>query len=182
VIRIALSPEEQAYLERTRRTSRSQVAERCHYVLLNATGWSVPQIAQRLARNEHTIRKWLKTYHAQGVSALDNTPPPGRPPTKGQDVTHQLERLLKQPPSTYGYLEAGWTVDLIRDHLRQRDLHVSDATVRRYLKAGNWVYKRCAKTLPHKAPSDEQKKAGGTDRRDHPSLPQGSPGRSLVCR
>jgi transposase len=160
VIRIELHPEEQASLERTRRTSRSQVAERCHYVLLNAAGWGVPQIAQRLARNEHTIRKWLKTYQAQGVNALDNTPPSGRPPTKGQHLTQQLETLLQQRPSTYGYLEAGWTVDLIRDHLRQHDLSVSDSTVRRHLKAGNWVYKRFAKTLPPKAPSDEQKKSG----------------------
>ena len=56
VIRLQLSPEEYAYLDQTRRTSRSQVAERCHYVLLNASGCSVPQIAQRLERHEH---KWV---------------------------------------------------------------------------------------------------------------------------
>jgi DNA-binding NarL/FixJ family response regulator len=59
MIRLVLSPEEQACLEQTRR-SRPQLAERCHYVLLNAQGWSVPQIARRLDRNEHTIRTWLK--------------------------------------------------------------------------------------------------------------------------
>ena len=61
MIRLTLSPEEQAHLEQTRRT-RLHLAERCHYVLLNAQGWSVPQIAQRLNRNEHTIRTWLKAY------------------------------------------------------------------------------------------------------------------------
>lgn len=39
MIRIQLSPEELAYLEQTRRARRSQVAERCHYVLLNAAGY-----------------------------------------------------------------------------------------------------------------------------------------------
>ena len=61
MIRLVLSPEDQASLEQTRR-SRPQLAERCHYVLLNAQGWSVPQIARRLDHNEHTIRTWLKAY------------------------------------------------------------------------------------------------------------------------
>jgi transposase len=160
VIHIALSSEELAYLERTRRTSRSQVAERCPYVLLNAAGWRVPQIAQRLERHEHTMRKWLSAYQAQGVQGLYNTPPPGRPPLQGVDLERQWETLLAHSPSHYGYLEAGWTVDMIRDHLRQHDLPVSDATVRRRLQDGGWVYKRFAKTLPHKAPSAEQKKSG----------------------
>jgi DNA-binding NarL/FixJ family response regulator len=59
MIRIQLRPEALAYLEQTRRTSRSQVAERCHDVLRKASGCGVPQIAQRLERHEHTIRTWL---------------------------------------------------------------------------------------------------------------------------
>ena len=62
MICLVLSSEETAHLEQARRT-RPQIAERCHYILLNAEGWSVPQIAQRLDRNEHTIRTWLKAYH-----------------------------------------------------------------------------------------------------------------------
>ena len=160
MMRMQLSSEEYAYLDRTRRTTRSQVAERCHYILLNAAGLSVPQIAQRLERHEHTIRKWLKAYQTQGVQGLGNTPPPGRPPRHGGDLAHQLETLLAHSPSHYGYLEAGWTVDMLRNHFRQEGLPVSDATVRRRLKAGGWVYKRFAKTLPHQAPSAEQKKSG----------------------
>jgi transposase len=106
------------------------------------------------------MRKWLSAYQEQGVLGLQNTPPPGRPPIQGADLGYQLESILSHPPSHYGYLEAGWTVDMIRDHFRQHDLTVSDATVRRRLKDGGWVYKRCAKTVPHKAPSAEQKKNG----------------------
>ena len=46
MIRLVLSPEEYARIEQARR-AQPQLAERCHYVLLNAQGWSVPQIAQR---------------------------------------------------------------------------------------------------------------------------------------
>jgi transposase len=83
MIRLVLSPEEHALLEQTRRT-RPHLAERCHYVLLNAQGWSVPQIAQRLDRNEHTLRTWLKAYRTAGLTGLQNTPQSGRPATTAQ--------------------------------------------------------------------------------------------------
>jgi len=159
MIRLVLSPEEHARLEQTRRT-RPQLAERCHYVLLNAQGCSVPQIARHLDRNEHTIRTWLKAYRTAGLPGLHNTPQPGRPATKGQHVTAQLEQLLGHSPSHFGYLEDGWTVDLLRDYLAQHHEAVSDATVRRQLQAGGWVYKRFAKTVPRTAPSAAKKKPG----------------------
>lgn len=159
MIRLVLSPEEQASLEQTRR-SRPQLAERCHYVLLNAQGWSVPQIARRLDRNEHTIRTWLKAYRTAGVPGLYNTPQSGRPATIGQRVAEQLEQLLVHRPSHFGYIEDGWTVDLLRDYLAQHHETVSDATVRRQLQAGDWVYKRFAKTVPRNAPTAEKKKPG----------------------
>jgi transposase len=103
MICLALSPEEKAHVEQARRT-RPQIAERCHYVLLNAEGWSVPHIARRLERNEHTIRTWLKAYQRAGLPGLQNTLQSGRPATKGQGVTAQLEHLLAQSPSHFGYI------------------------------------------------------------------------------
>ena len=157
--RLVLSPEEHALLEQTRRT-RPQIAERCHYVLLNAQGWSVPQIARRLDRNEHTIRSWLKAYRTAGLQGLHNTPQSGRPATTGQRVSAHLAQLLAHSPSYFGYIEDGWPVDLLRDYLAQHHAPASDATVRRQLQAGDWVYKRFAKTVPRNAPSAEKKKPG----------------------
>jgi transposase len=159
MIRLVLSPEEHALLEQTRRT-RPHLAERCHYVLLNAQGWSVPQIAQRLDRNEHTLRTWLKAYRTAGLTGLQNTPQSGRPATTGQRVAAHLERLLAHRPSHFGYMEDGWTVDLLRAYLAQHQPPASDAMVRRQPKAGDWVYKRFAKTVPRNAPSAAQKKPG----------------------
>jgi transposase len=160
MIRIDLTPEEKSQLETTRRRRRSQVAERCHYVLRNAQGLRVPQIAQRLARNEHTIRKWLNAYHEQRLTGLDNAPPPGRPATKGHKLDQYLDTLLTQAPNSYGYIEAGWRVDLLRKYLGQHDLAVSDSTGRRHLKSGGWVYKRFAHPMPKNAPTAEEKNAG----------------------
>jgi len=162
MIRLALSPEEQACLEQTRRT-RPHLAERCHYVLLNAQGWSVPHIARRLDRNEHTIRTWLKAYRTAGLAGLHNTPQPGRPATKGQHVTQQIELLLSQPPSHFGYLEDGWTVDLIRDYLAQPQEAVSDATVRRQLQAGGVGLQTLCQNRPAQHPQRREKKARVAD-------------------
>ena len=159
MIRIVLSAQEQAQLERTRHT-RPQLAERCHYVLLNAQGWSVPQIARRLDRNEHTMRTWLKAYRIAGLAGLHNTPQPGRPATKGQHVTEQLEQLLVHSPSHLGYIADGWTVNLLRDYCATHHEAGSDATVRRQVQAGDWVDKRFANTVPRNAPSAEKKKRG----------------------
>jgi transposase len=159
MLRLVLSPEAQALLEQTRRT-RPHLAERCHDVLLNAQGWSVPQIARRLDRNEHTIRTWLKAYRRAGLTGLQNTPQPRRPATTGRRVSAHLEPLLTHSPSHFGYIADGWTVDLLRDYLAQHQAPASDATVRCQLKAGDWVYKRFAKTVPRNAPSAEKKKPG----------------------
>jgi hypothetical protein len=51
-------------------------------------------------------------------------------------------------------------VDLLRDYLAQHQEAASDATVRRQLQAGDWVYKRFAKTVPRNAPTAEKKKPG----------------------
>jgi transposase len=106
------------------------------------------------------MRTWLKAYQTAGLPGLHNTPQPGRPATKGQSVTAQLEGLLAQSPSHFGSIEEGWTVDLLRAYLAQHTGDVSDATVRRQLQAGGWVYKRFAKTVPRNAPSPEKKKRG----------------------
>lgn len=159
MIRIVLSAQEHAQLEQTRRT-RPQLAERCHYVLLNAQGWSVPQIARHLDRHAHPMRTWLKAYRPAGRTGLYNTPPSGRPATLGQRVSAQLEQLLAHSPTHFGSIEDGWTVDLLRDYLAQHQDAASDATVRRQLQAGDWVYKRFAKTVPRHAPTAEKKKRG----------------------
>ena len=159
MICITLSPKQTRQLQHARRY-QDRIAERCHAVLLSAQELSVPQISHRLGRDQQTVRAWLKAYQRNGIAGLDNAPKSGRPPTKGQALDQHLDSLLEQRPCDVGYLEAGWTVDLIRDHLAKQQLEVSDSTVRRHLQAGGWVYKRFAQTVPDDAPTAEKKKRG----------------------
>ncbi len=169
MIRIDLPHEQHEALERARRIRSSNLAERCFAVLLADRGHSVPAIAIASGRHEHTIRSWLKAYIQEGIEGLKGTPPPGRTNRKEQEALAILQPVLGNHPSDYGYLEAGWSTNLLVDYLAQQGLEASDSTVKRALKRGGWVYKRFAKTMPAHAPSSEEKKLGWT-RSSTPSL------------
>ena len=68
---------------------------------------------------------------------------------------------MAQSPSHCGSLAEGWTVALLRADLAQHTGDVRDATVRRQLQAGGWVYQRFAQTVPRNAPTAAKTKPGG---------------------
>ena len=162
MIRIRLTPEQRQALEKARRTRTSNLAERCFVVLQCDLGQRVPDIARSSGRHEHTIRSWLKSYLKDGIEGLKDTPPSGRTNRKEQTALPILQQVLPNSPSDYGYLEEGWSTNLLVDYLRQQDLQASPSTVKRALKRGGWVYKRFAKTMPAHAPSGAVKKNGWT--------------------
>ncbi len=139
MIRIHLPSEQYEILEKARRIRTSNVAERCLAVLLSDRGQSVPIIAASIGRHEHTIRSWLKAYRDDGMEGLQNTPPPGRTNHKEQEALRILQPVLAKHPSAYGYLEAGWSTNLLVDSLHGQGLEASESTVKRALKRGGWV-------------------------------------------
>jgi transposase len=169
MIRIDLPSEQREILEKARRIRTTNLSERCLAVLLSDRGQSVPVIAESIGRHEHTIRSWLKAYLQDGIEGLRHTPPPGRTNRKEHEALMILQPVLAKHPSDYGYLESGWSTNLLVDYLLQQGLEVSSSTVKRVLKRGGWVYKRFAKTMPAHAPSSVEKKSGWT-RSSNPSL------------
>ncbi len=139
MIRIQLPSEHREALEKARRIRTSNLAERCFAVLLSNRGQSVPTIALASGRHEHTIRSWLKAYIQEGLEGLKATAPPGRTNRKEQEALTILQPVLAKHPSEYGYLEAGWSTNLLVDYLVQQGLEASESTVKRALKRGGWV-------------------------------------------
>ncbi len=162
MIRIQLTSEQRQALEKARRIRTSNLPERCLVILRSDRGHSVPVIAESTGRHEHTIRSWLKAYMKGGIEGLKNTPPPGRTNWKEQAALSILAHVIPQSPSEYGYLEEGWSTNVLVDYLGQHDLLASASTVKRALHRGGWVYKRFAKTMPAHAPSSAEKKLGWT--------------------
>lgn len=159
MIRISLSEEEEKQLLEVRRVQTSKnIGERAFYVLLSNEGKSVSQIASITRRNEHTIRLWLSRYIKEGLSGLNTKISPGRPAKKAPIIETHLEELLSKTPADYGYQEAGWQINLLRDWFSKRGLEACENTIVKSLNRLGFVYKRFSKTLPKNAPSSEEKK------------------------
>lgn len=159
MIRISLNEEEKAALIRLRRGQKSNIGERAHYVLLSDTGKSVSEIAKHLSRNGHTVRLWLKRYLEEGMAGLKTKKPPGRPAKKAPAIELQVQELLNKSPRDYGYQEAGWQINLLRDWFAKKGIRACNNTIVKSLNKLGYVYKRFSKTLPANAPTPEQKKA-----------------------
>jgi transposase len=159
MIRISLNAEEKTELTRLRRSQKSNLGERAHYVLLSDNGKSVSEIAQHLSRNSHTVRLWLKRYLEEGITGLKTKKPPGRPAKKAPAIELKVQELLDKSPQDYGYQEAGWQINLLRDWFSKQGINACDNTIVKSLNKLGYVYKRFSKTLPANAPTAEQKKA-----------------------
>lgn len=158
MIRISLTAEEKAALTRLRLDRSSNISERAHYVLLSDTGQSISEISKHLTRNKHTIRLWLKRYKEDGIEGLQDKKQPGRPARKAPVIELHLVELLNESPQAYGYQEAGWQLNLLRDWFKKQGLYACDNTLVKSLNKLGFVYKRFSKTMPANAPSPDDKK------------------------
>jgi len=157
MIKLKLSEEEKKELQKLRLNRNSNEGERAHYILLADEGYSVPQIANRLDRNTITIRTWLKRYMNEGIKGLESRKQPGRPAVKAIILESDLELLLSKQPKDYGYQEAGWQINLLRNYFARQGCHVCENTLVKALKKLGYVYKRFSKTTPRNAPSAAEK-------------------------
>ena len=160
MIKLKLNEEEKAALNRLRRIQKSNQGERATYVLLSNAGKSVSEIAKHINRNAHTVRLWLKRYATDGIKGLQTRKKLGRPAKKAPVIDSQLSELLTQSPQAYGYQEAGWQINLLRDWFKKHGLSACENTIVKSLNKLGFVYKRFSKTVPSNTPSAFEKKAG----------------------
>jgi len=134
MIEIRLSENERIRLQQARNTRNSELSERCLYIFLSDEGKSVPEIAELTKRNKHTVRFWLKEYQKGGIERLKGISPPGRPPVKGVKIYPIILEIVPKSPGEYGYIEAGWTINMISDYLKKEGINASASTIKRVLK------------------------------------------------
>jgi len=72
-------------------------------------GWTQRQIAAALGVTQGAVSQWLARARGAGAAALQDQPPPGRPPSLTADQLVQLVALLRQGAEAYGFLGAVWT-------------------------------------------------------------------------
>lgn len=126
-------------------------------MLLAHEGKPAPAIAKQLNRNIITIRLWLSRYREWGIEGLTSKKQPGRPAKKAVLLEAQLDELLSHSPSHYGYQEAGWQMNLLKDWFSKQGCRVCDNTLIKALNKKGYVYKRFSKSVPKNAPSASEK-------------------------
>jgi transposase len=142
VIRMNLSDEQRAELQRMSRQAVGRVALRAQMVLLCARGYRVPQIAQIHDCGADVVRLWLHRYAQKGSAGLADAPRSGRPP-KDRLAAAIVDTQASQSPACAGQARAFWTVATLTAFLLSRyRLALSRSSVRRYLRAKGWRWAR----------------------------------------
>ena len=72
-----------------------------------------------------------------------------------------VQKVMDSDPTQYGYPAEGWTLALLRHHLKAtQDMEVSEATVRRCLQGMGYRWKRPRYVLPRRDLFWRQAKGG----------------------
>lgn len=123
----------------TRPSSPQRIARRARIVLLAADGRSNAQIAAELGCSVNTVRTWRRRFARRGIPGLFDVPRGGRREVHGPSVRLAVVAIATSIPPEG---ESAWSQTMIADHLAERGLAISAATVGRILAE--------AKIRPHK--------------------------------
>lgn len=152
-----MSPHEQAHMLATLRRARYGFLLALPVLLLCAAGHTPTEIAAFLFCSRSSIYRIVRLYRA-GHLGLAADPEgqlaaPGRMPVLVPWVQQALDALLASVPSAYGWCRTRWSCATLAMELQvQYGLTVSLWTVRRWLHAMGWGWKRAKGIAKDDAP------------------------------
>lgn len=118
---IGLVGDERARLEKIvhAHTSEQRMVLRSNIVLYASLGWNNSDIADQVAADVKTVRKWRKRYSQNRFEGLYDEPRSGRPFKFEATARHALfSAVVGPPPYPYGV----WSLDLLAKHLVDSNL------------------------------------------------------------
>jgi transposase len=107
---------------------------RAHAVLLSARGYSLDQIADIYQVDRDRVSQWVEWWEAEQVAGLDDDPRSGRPPKLTEAERHDAVKITLEEPRS---IKTG--LKRIADKVGKL---LSGETVRRWLRAEGYVWKR----------------------------------------
>src|SRR5712692_10113051 len=137
-----IPPQEQEWLRAELRHARHGGVLTLHVLLLCAAGRTPTEIATCLFCSRTSVYRIVTAYHAHLRDARVAQP---LPPVGGftPSVRRSLGALLKKVPAVYGWCRTRWSCATLAAQLQlQRGIEVSSSTLRRWLHALGWVWKR----------------------------------------
>jgi putative transposase len=145
MIRVTLTAPERLAVQALRRdpTLRPAERDRVEMVLLSATGWTVPAIAQHLGYCAATVRTVLKQFTPTDLTSLRRQRPgPPKDLARAEQVMAALNRRLDEPRT--------WTARQLAHALPEEGIRLSTRQTRKYLKRLGANWRRTTRSLQHK--------------------------------
>lgn len=129
---LSLSSGQVAQLEQVFRTTEDRrLRDRAQAVLMAGRGRPTSQIAEDLATDPRTVRRWLARWRQGGLDGLRIRWAPGRARALDDASTEALVAWVRRGPAASGVDRANWTSEALAAHLaRTRGVRVAARTVR----------------------------------------------------
>jgi transposase len=101
------------------RTAPGRTVERARMIQLASEGLSVPVIAQRLARAEKVVRRWVVRFNAEGLNGLQDKPRSGRPVTYSREEVGVVVATALTDPKELRQAFGSWTFARLERYLNE---------------------------------------------------------------
>ena len=95
----------------------TRLLQRLYGLLLVAEGRSGAEVARWFGVDPHTVTRWVQAYSEQGLAALREHTPGGRPAALSAAALEQLAALLADGQASATSDAAGWTGKRLQDHI-----------------------------------------------------------------
>jgi transposase len=121
-----------------RTTADRRQHDRVQAVLMASRGRTALQIAEDLAVDPSTVRRWVKLWREGGLQALEIRWGPGKRPLIDEQMGTQITQWVLQGPEASGVDRANWTSASLAQHLAQLyGVHVSERAMRSFCQRHN---------------------------------------------
>jgi transposase len=128
-----------------------RVRRRAHGALLVEQGQPLAQVARFFGTAPHRVRAWQERFLTAGRAGLADQARGGRPPKLDEAARALLSEALDRGPQAYGFPVTVWTLDDLQTLLlREREVHVSRATLYRVVHTLGYRYRRPRHDLTHR--------------------------------
>lgn len=122
MIHIALTGEEIFLLESHYSTAGSRlIRERAHAGLLSHDGYSAPEIAKILRRDEGTVRDWLHAFVSRRMASIFHKYAHNTNANKlSKEQKEEIKQVLSKPPSAVDIPKEFWTLPTLKEYVSGR--------------------------------------------------------------
>ena len=139
---LAIPQSEQDWMLAEVRRARHGYLLALHVLLLCAAGRRPAEIATFLLCSRASVYRIVQAYHAQRLEQWC-AEPPATAAWLSASLRRSVVAMLRKVPSAYGWCRTRWSCATLAAQLTlQRGIVVSASTMRRWLHALGWVWKR----------------------------------------